>query len=195
MKPAPFDYIRPRDVTEALNALAGQGSVKLIAGAQSLGPMLNLRLVRVGLLVDVARIEELRVVEDLGDRWRIGASVTHARLEDAHGKLDGLNPITRVAGGIAYRAIRNKGTMGGSLAHADPAADWPLVLAAAGATVHVRGKDRRRVVPADMFLRGAFTVDLVADELIEYIEVPKLTSSARFRLLQVLPKDGRVSRS
>ena len=190
MKPAPFDYIRPRDVTEALNALAGQGSVKLIAGAQSLGPMLNLRLVRVGLLVDVARIEELRVVEDLGDRWRIGASVTHARLEDAHGKLDGLNPITRVAGGIAYRAIRNKGTMGGSLAHADPAADWPLVLAAAGATVHVRGKDRRRVVPADMFLRGAFTVDLVADELIEYIEVPKLTSSARFGYYKFCRKTG-----
>ena len=124
MKAAAFEYARPRDVGEAIALLSqAKGSGKLLAGGQSLGPMLNLRLARPGLLVDISRLEELRAIEDAGDALRIGAGVTHSAIEDANGSLAGGAMLVEVAGGIAYRAVRNRGTIGGSLAHADPAAD------------------------------------------------------------------------
>ncbi len=147
MKPAAFDYLRPRDLGEALVALrSGAGEAKPIAGGQSLGPMLNLRLARPKLLVDVSRIRgTAEQVVDEGDGWRIGAAVTHAELEDR--PLAGCEPLARVARLIAYRAVRNRGTVGGSLAHADPAADWPLVFATLDAQVRVAGPSGTREVP------------------------------------------------
>src|SRR5207248_4713636 len=116
MKAAQFEYARAGDVNEALRLLGqNSGRARLIAGAQSLGPMLNLRLARLHLLIDIARIEALRRIEDLGSKWRIGAAVTHAQLEDR--PLDGAGMLSEVAASIAYRAIRNRGTTGGSLAH------------------------------------------------------------------------------
>ena len=123
MKAASFDYVAPRDVAEAVAALASEGA-RPISGGQSLGAMLNLRLVRPRLLVDISRIDALRGVEDRGDSLWIGACVTHAEIEDARGSLPRSGMLRAVAGGVAYRAIRNRGTIGGSLAHADPAADW-----------------------------------------------------------------------
>src|SRR3954469_15959430 len=132
MKAAAFDYLKPQDVIGAIKALAGSaGDAKALAGGQSLGPMLNLRLARPKLLVDVGRIESLREIRDEGDAWLVGAGVTHAELEDR--PLAGCEPLAAVARTIAYRAIRTRGTVGGSLAHADPAADWPLALCALGA--------------------------------------------------------------
>jgi carbon-monoxide dehydrogenase medium subunit len=141
MKPAAFDYIRPKTLGEAAAALAANNFAKLLAGGQSLGPMLNLRLIRPGLLIDISQIEEIQQVEETATTWRIGAGVTHAQLEDA--KLPGAELLSTVAGDIAYRSIRNRGTIGGSLAHADPAGDWPLALAALDARVTVRGSDGR----------------------------------------------------
>src|SRR5262245_24945215 len=139
MKAARFDYLRPGDVGEALAALAkAEGGGKLLAGGQSLGPMLNLRLARPSLLIDVSRLESLARVDDRGAAFRIGAGVTHSQIEDMRGRLAGGEMLCEVAAGIAYRAIRNRGTIGGSIAHADPAADWPLALAAIGATINVR---------------------------------------------------------
>jgi aerobic carbon-monoxide dehydrogenase medium subunit len=136
MKAARFDYMRAGDVAEALAALANTEGAKLLAGGQSLGPMLNLRLVRPALLVDVSRLKALQQLEDIGRAWRIGAGVTHARLEDLRGRLPGGEMLCEVAAAIAYRSVRNRGTIGGSLAHADPAADWPLALAALGASIN-----------------------------------------------------------
>lgn len=191
MKAAAFDYVRPRDLDEAVKLLAeASGVTKLLAGGQSLGPMLNLRLARPKLLVDVSRLDELRRIQDAGDAWRIGAVVTHAELEDANGKLRGANLIPLVAAGIAYRSVRNRGTIGGSLAHADPAGDWPLALAAMNAGLVLRGPRGERVLPADRLIRAAFTTELGEDEIIKTIVVPKLSNAARFGYFKFCRKTG-----
>ena len=190
MKAARFDYLRPGDVAEAVAALAkAAGSAKLLAGGQSLGPMLNLRLARPHLLVDVSRLQALQQVEDIGRAWRIGAGVTHARLEDARGKLPGAAMLCKVAASIAYRSIRNLGTIGGSLAHADPAADWPLALAALGASVNIRAAGPR-AVSVERFIEGAFTTALEDDEIIESIDVPKLSRAGRYGFYKFCRKTG-----
>jgi carbon-monoxide dehydrogenase medium subunit len=188
MKAAAFDYLAPRDLNEALEALADDGA-KLIAGGQSLGPMLNLRLVRPRLLVDVSRIDALRTIEERGDTLWIGAGVTHSEIEDSP-KLPSGGMLRAVAGGIAYRSIRNRGTIGGSLAHADPGADWPLALATLDAQVHLRSLARSRVVPADGFMLGAFTSQLADDEMIEGVAIPRLSPSARWGYYKFCRKTG-----
>jgi carbon-monoxide dehydrogenase medium subunit len=184
VKAVAFDYTAPRDVETALAALSGEGT-KLIAGGQSLGPMLNLRLARPRLLIDISRIEALHAIEDRGDRWWIASAVTHAMIED---RLDGM--LQTVAAGIAYRSVRTRGTIGGSMAHADPAADWPLALIALGADIHIRGADECRRVSAGSFMHGAFTTELADTELIEGIEVPKPSPSARWGYYKFCRKTG-----
>ena len=115
MKAAAFEYLKAGDVAGAVKALAGAaGEAKALGGGQSLGPMLNLRLTRPKLLVDVSRLDAMRAIEDKGAAWRFGGAVTHSAIEDA--KLPGCTVMSDVAKGIAYRTIRNRGTIGGSLA-------------------------------------------------------------------------------
>src|SRR5215472_16468314 len=167
MKAAAFDYVRPRDVREAIALLSqAGGSGKVLAGGQSLGPMLNLRLARPGLLVDISRLEELRQIEDVGDVLRIGGAVTHSTIEDANGSLTGGAMLVEVAAGIAYRAVRNRGTIAGSLAHADPAGDWPLALAALGADAVLRGLSGERSIPVAGLMTAAFTTEIRDDEIV-----------------------------
>jgi carbon-monoxide dehydrogenase medium subunit len=187
VKAAAFEYVRPRDLAEAIAALGTTGA-KLLGGGQSLGPMLNLRLARPKLLVDITRLEALRRIDDAGDQWRIGGAVTHAQIEDAPA-LRG-SALATVAAGIAYRAVRNRGTIGGSLAHADPAADWPLALAALDATVLLRGPGGERRVPADGFMQAAFTTALAEDEIVEAVLVPKPSPAARFGYFKFCRKTG-----
>jgi aerobic carbon-monoxide dehydrogenase medium subunit len=189
VKPAAFDYLRPRDIAEALRALTqANGEGKPIAGGQSLGPMLNLRLARPKLLIDISRIASLREIRDEGDAWRVGAAVTHAELEDR--PLAGCEPLAKVARVVAYRAVRNRGTVGGSLAHADPAADWPLVFAALDALVRVAGPGGSREVKADGFMTAAFTTQLADDEIVESVRVPKLGAGARWGYYKFCRKTG-----
>ncbi len=190
MKAAAFEYVRPRHLAEAVRALSGTAGAKLLAGGQSLGPMLNLRLARPKLLVDIARLDVLRRIEDAGDAWRIGGAVTHAQLEDARGRLPGGEMVVEVAAGIAYRAVRNRGTIGGSLAHADPAADWPLALAALDATVLVHGAAGERRVPAERFMTAAFTTGLAEDEIVAAVLVPKRVVRTRFGYFKFCRKTG-----
>jgi aerobic carbon-monoxide dehydrogenase medium subunit len=190
MKAARFDYIRAGHVAEALAALANTEGAKLLAGGQSLGPMLNLRLVRPALLVDVSRLEGLQRLEDMGRAWRIGAGVTHARLEDL--RLPGAEMLCEVAAAIAYRSVRNRGTIGGSLAHADPAADWPVALAALGASVNIRGPTPRSML-VERFIEGAFTTTLAANEIIETIDVPKLSRAGGYGFYKFCRKTGEFA--
>ena len=191
MKAAAFDYVRPADLSAALRHLQeGGGDAKPLAGGQSLGPMLNLRLARPKLLVDISRLGELRGIEDGGDHWRIGAAVTHAELEDAVGRLAGAELVPQVASGIAYRSVRNRGTIGGSLAHADPAGDWPLALAALDAAVVIAGGKGERRVPADKFMKAAFTTALGDDEAVVAILVPKLSNTRRLGYYKFCRKTG-----
>ena len=189
MKAASFDYTCPLDVGQALSALANApGEAKLIAGGQSLGPMLNLRLVRPALLVDISRLSELQRVEDQREQVFIGAGVTHAAIED--GAVNGYPMLQLVAASIAYRAIRNRGTIGGSLAHADPAADWLLVFAALGASISILSSKGRRSISAADFMQAAFTTALGEDELIEGISVPRLSARARWGFYKFCRKTG-----
>src|SRR5262245_44941902 len=148
MKSAPFDYVRPNTAAEA-SALLAQGGVTTaaIAGGQSLVPMLNLRAAKADLLVDLSRLDELKAVSETQEHLQIGALTTHAAIED--GKIpdhfSGL--MRRVAGTISYRAVRNHGTIGGSVALADPAADWPPCLMALGASVRIAGSNSARQQP------------------------------------------------
>lgn len=187
MKAASFDYKRPDDVSGAVKEL-GDGQAKPFGGGQSLGPMLNLRLARPKAIVDVSRLEAMRKIEDKGAHWRFGGAVTHSMIEDA--KLPGGEPMNDVARGIAYRTIRNRGTIGGSMAHADPAADWPLALPALGATLVLQGKGGERKVPAAQFMKAAFSTALADDELIVAVEVPKLSSAGRWGYWKFCRKTG-----
>lgn len=191
MKPAAFDYVRPTNVEAAVAALSAAGaSGKLIAGGQSLGPMLNLRLARPTILIDIARLPELRSFEDHGRHWRIGAAVTHAEIEDAIGPVGPDRILPYVARRIAYRAVRNRGTIGGSLAHADTGADWPLVLAALDAVADLRGpRGTRRRDVADL-MQSSFTTDLDDDEIIVALDVPRLSASAGWGFFKLCRKAG-----
>ena len=160
MKPASFDY------STDLRLLA-QPHARPLAGGQSLGPMLNLRLARPAILVDV---KHLRGVEEHADWVRLGAATTHAEIEDGRVPDPTAGLLRHVARGIAYRAVRNRGTLGGSLAHADPAADWPSVMAALRATI-ITSAQRR--LPAETFMTAPFTTALERGELIAAVEIPR----------------------
>jgi carbon-monoxide dehydrogenase medium subunit len=194
MKPAPFDYARPSTLADAIALLGREDlSVKLLAGGQSLGPMLNLRLAQPDLLVDITAVPDLLRVETDGDGLLIGACVTHADIEDGRvpDPTDGALPA--VARAIAYRAVRNRGTIGGSLAHADPAADWISALAALGADVILRGPAGQRRLPVEQFMAGVFEAALERDELLEAIRVPRLSSGRCWGFYKFCRKAGEYA--
>ena len=196
MKAPAFDYECARDAAHAVALLAGAGRLaKPLAGGQSLGPMLNLRLVRPELLVDVRRCPDLRGFVDEGDAIVYGAAVTHAEIEDG-AVPDALGGrLAQAAREIAYRAVRNRGTLGGSLVHADPAADWPTVLLAAGAEVVVRGPGGLRAEALRDFLTGPFTVSLAPDELLIGVRVPKRGAALRWGYHKICVKAGEFARA
>jgi aerobic carbon-monoxide dehydrogenase medium subunit len=179
VKPAPFEYRRATSIDEAVQQLAaGGGSAKVIAGGQSLGPMLNLRLARPSVLIDIAGVAELKRVQDRGSKIFIGAGTTHAAIEDGILPPTAAGLLQAVARRIAYRAVRNRGTIGGSLAHADPAADWMLALTALDAAVVVRGPGGSRIVAMESLIRAPFTTVLAEDEIIVGVEMNKLSPAA-----------------
>lgn len=194
MKAAAFEYTAGVSVADAVRALTdAAGSAKPMAGSQSLGPMLNLRLTRPARVVDISRIDALRQVTDGGDHIRIGAALTHAEIEDGKHPLLRGGMLQYVAGGIAYRAIRNRGTIGGSLAHADPAADWPLALNALGARIEIGGRTGVRHISAAEFMLGAFTTQLAEGELITAILVPKTGDAVRWGYHKLCRKTGEFA--
>lgn len=194
MKPVAFDYERPGTISEAFALLAREDvSVKVLAGGQSLGPMLNLRLVQPDVLVDVTRIPELSRIEEDDDAVTLGACVTHAAVED--GRVpDGTNGFLRtVARGIAYRAVRTRGTVGGSLAHADPSADWISCLAALGAEAIVAGPEGTRSLSVARFMTGVFETVLRPGELLEAVRIPKLPADVGWGYYKVCRKTGEFA--
>jgi carbon-monoxide dehydrogenase medium subunit len=197
MKPAPFEYLQPRSIEDAVRALAGgDGMVRIMAGGQSLVPMLNLRLAPLERVVDVSRIEQLRVVEQRPDTVVLGACVTHADIED--GKTPDPTPVgllRRIAGGIAYRAVRNRGTIGGSVALADPSADWVMTMIALDACIEAIGPAGRRSIPALDFTHGAYMTALADDELLYALTLPRFSAAARFGHYKMCRKTGEYASS
>ncbi|MFF5257505.1 FAD binding domain-containing protein [Actinomadura viridis] len=163
MKPPPFDYVAPRTLEEALRALTGEA--KVLAGGQSLIPLLNMRLAAPARLVDVNRLAALDTVEITGEGVRIGALARHARVARDPGAAAAQPLIRQALGHVAHPAVRNRGTVVGSLAHADPAAEMPAVLAVLGGTVEAASAGGRRTVPAADLFTGPLETCLRPDEM------------------------------
>lgn len=194
MKPAKFEFARARSLSEAATILRqASGSARVIAGGQSLGPMLNLRLVQPSVLLDITAIPDLTCVEQDADSVMIGACVTTSDVEDGRARVDGLPILATVAAGIAYRAVRNRGTVGGSLCHADPAGDWLPVLCALAAECVVTDGSHERRVPVEQFVTGAFEVLLEPAELLQGIRIPRPSRAARCGYYKVSRKAGEFA--
>jgi aerobic carbon-monoxide dehydrogenase medium subunit len=191
MKAASFAYARPADLNAALALMAKtDGITKIIAGGQSLGPMLNLRLVEPDLIVDISGLSDLKQAERSGDELVIGACITHGDIEDGRIPDVTRGAMQRVAGAIAYRAVRNRGTIGGSLSHADPAADWVSALAALGAKVTLRSLAGIRDLALEEFVTGALESALQPGEVVEAVRVPVMPPSARWGYVKACRKTG-----
>jgi carbon-monoxide dehydrogenase medium subunit len=192
VKPAPFDYLTPTSVDETLAILREhEDDAKVLAGGQSLVPMLNFRLARPEVLVDINRVAGLDGIKVEDGALRIGAMVRHRALENHLSSADGAWALLYEAiGHVGHVHIRTRGTVGGSLAHADPAAELPAAVSALGATLVVQSADGTREVAPEDFFEGFFTTSLAADELLTEIRVPAWPAGTRSSFLEVSRRRG-----
>jgi carbon-monoxide dehydrogenase medium subunit len=194
MKPTNFAFARAASLGEAAAILReANGGAKAVAGGQSLGPMLNLRLVQPTILVDITAIPELTRVEEDAGGVTVGACVTSADIEDERVRLEELSILRAVAAGVAYRAVRNRGTIGGSICHADPAGDWLPSLCALGAECIITDGSHVRRLPVEQFVTGAFEVSLEPGELLQSIHIPRPSRAARCGYYKVCRKAGEFA--
>ncbi len=172
MKPAVFDYYRPATVEDAVAALGTSETAKVLAGGQSLIPAMNFRLAQPDLLVDIGGVEDLDRLEVGSEGVMIGASVTQSRVMSSDEVAGAVPGLRRALGHVAHLQIRNRGTVCGSLAHADPAAELPALAIACGATMFIRGPAGERTVDAGDFFLGPFWTDLAHGEIITGVHFP-----------------------
>ncbi|WP_017623303.1 FAD binding domain-containing protein [Nocardiopsis chromatogenes] len=175
MIPAPFDHVRPDSLGAAVAALAADEDAKALAGGQSLVPLLRFRLAAPSTVVDLSGVDGLRGVADDGDALRIGALTTHHEVARDPLVAEHCALLAMAARTVADPAVRHRGTLGGSLAHADPAADLPAAALALGAEMEVEGPDGARTVPAPEFFADYLTTALEPGEVLAAVRVPKLT--------------------
>jgi carbon-monoxide dehydrogenase medium subunit len=192
MKPARFEYCRPRTLAEAGQMLTP--GARLIAGGQSLGPLLNFRLVRPERLVAIGGLPELCGVQETDQALILGAGVTHAAVADGRTPDLGDRWLARIAENIAYRAVRNRGTVGGSLAHADPSADWLVTLTALGGVVLTwRPGQDGRAIPLEAFVAGALRNTLEPGEIVQAVRLPRPSPAARWGYFKACRKPGELA--
>ena len=173
MIPAEFEYQRASSVEEAISLLAaGKGDAQLLAGGHSLIPAMKLRLNAPEKLIDISRIEALRYIKHEGNTLLIGAGTTHYDIEASSLVQQKLPLLSQAAGLIGDPAVRNAGTIGGSIAHADPAADWPACILATEATIVLKGANGEREVEATDFFQGLYMTSLNPGEIITEIRIP-----------------------
>lgn len=172
MYPADFDYHRARSLQEAQRMLAENPGAKLLAGGHSLIPLMKLRLAAPPAVIDIGRIAELRGITAAGGALRIGALTTHAELAASADVKRKAAALAEAAAVVGDPAVRNRGTIGGNVAHADPASDLPTVLVALGAQVVAVGPRGERMIDADRFFTGIMTTDLRDDEILAAVLVP-----------------------
>ena len=191
MKPAPFEYHAPASVDEALELLGEHGwAAKLLAGGQSLVPAMNFRLAQPAVLIDLNRIEELSYIRADGDGVVVGAMTKQRAVETSSNVAERAPLIGAAMPHIAHPQIRNRGTIGGSIAHADPAAELPAVMVALGARFKVRSREAEREVRAAKFFQGLFTTALEPDELLVEVAVPPLGPRTGWAFQEVARRHG-----
>jgi carbon-monoxide dehydrogenase medium subunit len=173
MYPAPFEYYAPTSVGEALSLLAQNTDAKILAGGHSLLPLMKLRLAQPPALIDIGKIADLHGIREDGGAIVIGALTTHHDVEHSVLLRTQCPLLPEVASNIGDRQVRNRGTMGGSLAHADPAADYPAAMLALGAVIEAQGPNGKRSINADGLFTGLLHTSLNPQEIITSIRVPK----------------------
>jgi aerobic carbon-monoxide dehydrogenase medium subunit len=181
--PTQFEYKRASSLDDAIAMLA-DSDAKLLAGGHSLVPLMKLRLSEPGTLVDIARIPDLSGVREKGDKIEIGATTVHHDVATSSLLLQRAPVVAEAAAEIGDPQVRNRGTIGGSLAHADPAADMPAVMVALDAEIHLKGPNGWRPVKAENFFQDLFTVDMAADEIIAGIQFAPIAKAAYAKLRQ-----------
>jgi carbon-monoxide dehydrogenase medium subunit len=170
-----FDYYRARSVKDAQQLLAAHPGAKLLAGGHSLLPLMKLRLAAPAAVVDIGRVAELRGIAREGEQIRIGALTTHAELAASPELRSGASALAQAAAMVGDPAVRNRGTIGGNIAHADPASDLPTVLVALDARIVAAGPNGERTIAAGEFFTGIMTTALAEDEILIAIHVPVAT--------------------
>jgi CO/xanthine dehydrogenase FAD-binding subunit len=191
MKPASFDYIVAESIDMAVASLKEAGAdAKIIAGGQSLVPMLNFRLLRPSVLVDINRIAGLAFIEETDKDIRVGALTRHHQLETSPVIARHLPVLSCAMTHVAHLAIRNRGTIGGSLSHADPAAELPMMALLLDAELHVASASGKRTVAARDFFLDALTVGLEGDDMVTEIVLPKLPPGTGWGFEEVARRHG-----
>jgi carbon-monoxide dehydrogenase medium subunit len=191
MKAPAFDYVRAQSLPEALALLRRHGDeAKVIAGGQSLVPALNLRLLAPRLLIDIAGLPELKGVATDGARLRVGALTLHADLMASPLVAEEAPLIARAVRHVAHPAVRNRGTIGGSLANADPATELPACMLALRAEIVAAGADGERRIAAQEFFTGLYETALAADEILIAVEVPAIRPDERCAFLELASRRG-----
>lgn len=190
MKPATFDYYRPTSVAGAVEALAESPFAKVLAGGQSLIPSMNFRLSTPSMLVDIGRLSELNGIEVTAESVTIGAAVTQYEVESSAEVAAVAPALGEALRWIGHRQIRNRGTVCGSLAHADPAAELPALAVATDAVFTVVGSGGTRTVGARQFLRGPFWTDLAPGEMITKVRFPAAGANTKTRVEEIARRSG-----
>lgn len=191
MKPAAFDYFAPETLDEALELLGTHGvGAKLLAGGQSFAPMANFRVLRPEVVIDLNRIASLSYIEARDGAIAIGAMTRHRAIERSDLVRQRCPLLACAAPNIGHAVIRNRGTLGGSLAHADPAAEWPVVAVALGATMVLRGPRGERLVPAGKFFVSLLTTALAVDEILVEVRFPAVPSRTGAGFVEVSRRHG-----
>ncbi len=191
MKPASFDYIAADSIDMAVAALSAAGAdAKIIAGGQSLVPMLNFRLSRPSILVDINRIAGLAFIEETEKDIRVGALTRHHQLETSPVIARHLPILSCAMTHVAHLAIRNRGTIGGSLSHGDPAAELPMLALLLDAELHIASASAKRTVAARDFFLDALTVDLAGGDIVTEIALPKLPPQTGWGFAEVARRRG-----
>ncbi len=191
MKPAQFEYDDPQSLDEALDLLARHGDdCKVLAGGQSLVPLMNFRLARPARLIDINGVKSLSHITRDGGRLVIGAMTRHAELEHSKEVAAASPLLTEAIGWVGHSQIRNRGTIGGSVAHADPAAELPAALAALDASLQVRSSRGSRTLGWRQFFVSEFTTALAPDELVTAIEVPEQDASTGAAFVEYARRHG-----
>jgi aerobic carbon-monoxide dehydrogenase medium subunit len=183
MIPAAFEYVRAASLDDALAKLKAAGAgAKLVAGGHSLVPLMKLRLSEPGVLVDIGRIPDLAGIRERDGKIVIGAATVHHDVATSSLLRERCPMMAEAAATIGDPQVRNRGTMGGSVAHADPASDLPAVLVALDAEIHMKGPNGWRVVTASNFFKGVFTVDMAPDEIIAAVQFAPVRTAAYAKL-------------
>lgn len=172
MYPAPFEYHRPKTIAEAIKLLSDVKGARVLAGGHSLLPAMKLRVASPSALIDIGRIQELGGIKTAGGALQIGALTTHATIAGSEAVRKGCPVLAETAAQIGDLQVRNRGTIGGSLAHADPAADFPALMMLLGAKLTAVGPEGQREIPAESFFVDLFTTALKPGELLTSIMVP-----------------------